>query len=303
MKCRSLGFHSPLAGQLWGLRSDWLPPGMLFCVQWSNDKEAQAAFPAALCCPSAASLKVSDWTSFFCYLCSSVSFYVCPTGCLTYLEKKNKERFALKFFVCWYITFPSQQQSSWFFFVKDKRDVWHLTEAKRSIVLLFCSSLQPSSQSTSCLLPTLSLPSFKVSQTTSVLSLKLQTRPKKIRHWGREQLSYVGPMTYQDLKDWNSKRWRTEDGQGVKKKLDFPPVCFNKCVLCTIFFSFVRHKLNYYSKGRQTDEITCLGKRVKAWVPSFCTCHAILCNFKCPQPQTLACFSKSKPQSLRAAWR
>lgn len=47
------------------------------------------------------------------------------------LKKKNKERFALKFFVCWYITFPSQQQSSWFFFVKDKRDVWHLTEAKR----------------------------------------------------------------------------------------------------------------------------------------------------------------------------
>lgn len=251
----------------------------------------------------------SVFEGFWLNLLFLLSLQQCVILCLSYRmfdvswKKKHKERFALKFFVCWYITFPSQQQSSWFFFVKDKRDVWHLTEAKRSIVLLFCSSLQPSSQSTSCLLPTLSLPSFKVSQTTSVLSLKLQTRPKKIRHWGREQLSYVGPMTYQDLKDWNSKRWRTEDGQGVKKKLDFPPVCFNKCVLCTIFFSFVRHKLNYYSKGRQTDEITCLGKRVKAWVPSFCTCHVILCNFKCPQPQTLACFSKSKPQSLRAAWR
>lgn len=42
MKCRSLGPCSPLAGQLWGLRSNWLPLGMLLCVQWSNEKEAQA---------------------------------------------------------------------------------------------------------------------------------------------------------------------------------------------------------------------------------------------------------------------
>lgn len=42
MKCRSLGPRSPLAGWLWGLWSNWLPLGMLLCVQWSDEKEAQA---------------------------------------------------------------------------------------------------------------------------------------------------------------------------------------------------------------------------------------------------------------------
>lgn len=42
MKCRSLGPRSPLAGQLWGLWSNWLPLGMLLCVQWSNENEARA---------------------------------------------------------------------------------------------------------------------------------------------------------------------------------------------------------------------------------------------------------------------
>lgn len=42
MKCRSLGPRSPLDGQLWGLRSNWRPLGMLLRVQWSNEKEAQA---------------------------------------------------------------------------------------------------------------------------------------------------------------------------------------------------------------------------------------------------------------------
>lgn len=44
MKCRSLGPCSPLAGQLRGLQSNWLPLGKLLCVQWSNEKEAHLPF-------------------------------------------------------------------------------------------------------------------------------------------------------------------------------------------------------------------------------------------------------------------